>query len=185
MWFSIQEKVSVLIIYRGLLLTNLIDTIRIWSFGDSPLDDDYRKCHPHHAPTYLASYLQQVRSLQIFPSMTRYSRKLYTENQCFHDLVGGHFSHVRPCSSIDVYSTPKSKRFSRSNMAGRMTSERPSGRLYPKSLGSESYVMIQPTKPTMTTSLSLNFWRAARMMKVFIFGLEGNNGNIYQKSIIR
>lgn len=40
-------------------------------------------------------------------------------------------------------------------MVGRMTSERPSGRLFQKSLGSELYVKILLTKPIMMTSLSL------------------------------
>lgn len=69
----------------------LLDTIRVWNFRDPPPDDDYRKCHPHHAPTYLASYLHRVRSLEILPSMTRHPRDLYTENTRFHDVVGDHF----------------------------------------------------------------------------------------------
>lgn len=71
-----------------MLFTYLIDTIRVWNFRDPPPDDDYRKCHPHHALAYLASYLQRVRSLEILPSMTRYPRDFLTENKRFYDVVG-------------------------------------------------------------------------------------------------
>lgn len=78
--------------WSELLLTFLTDTIRVWSFNEPPPGDDnenYRNYYPHHAPTYLASYLQQVRSLEIIPSVERYTRKLY--NKHYPDIVGHSF----------------------------------------------------------------------------------------------
>lgn len=67
-----------------------LDTIRVWGFGDSPDDEDFeQRCPPLHAPTYLASYLQRVRSLEILPSMTRHERALFTEQNGFPDDVVG------------------------------------------------------------------------------------------------
>ncbi|KAJ6014086.1 hypothetical protein N7540_008677 [Penicillium herquei] len=64
-----------------LILDTKENAIRVWSFSESPPDgsDDYRSYYPHHAPTWLASYLQKLRSLDFIPSMTRYHRSLYHE----------------------------------------------------------------------------------------------------------
>lgn len=72
------------------MCTFLLDTIRVWGFDDSPSDEDYdRRCPPQHAPTYLASYYQRVKSLEILPSMTRHDRALLTEENSFPDDVVG------------------------------------------------------------------------------------------------
>lgn len=47
--------------------------------------DDYRKYTPVHAPSYLAAYLQQLRSLEIIPSPSRCTRRLY--NEYYEDVV--------------------------------------------------------------------------------------------------
>ncbi|KAJ5198112.1 uncharacterized protein N7498_007229 [Penicillium cinerascens] len=73
---SIDEGIHV-------ILDTKDNTIRVWSFDESPPGDDienYRNYYPHHAPTYLASYLQQVRSLEIIPSVSRETRKLYNKH---------------------------------------------------------------------------------------------------------
>lgn len=144
MWLWTPKKVSKHSYQLGAVIVGAfvhishIDTIRVWSFDEPPPGDemeDYLKYYPYHAPMYLASYLQQVRSLEIIPSVSRYDRKLY--NKHYPEVVG-HSLSLRLTwiwSNINAYS-PKSRRSFRSNVAGRMTSRRLSGRLIQRSLGS-------------------------------------------------
>ncbi|KGO67645.1 hypothetical protein PITC_064080 [Penicillium italicum] len=56
------------------------NTIRVWSFNEPPAGDDpdnYRMYSPHHAPTFLASHLERIRSLELIPSGSKNFRWLF------------------------------------------------------------------------------------------------------------
>ncbi|GAQ35280.1 hypothetical protein AtubIFM54640_002307 [Aspergillus tubingensis] len=80
---SVDEGVHV-------ILDTKENSIRVWTFDDPPPGDDmddYRKYTPVHAPSYLAAYLQQLRSLEIIPSPSRCTRILY--NKYYEDVYPG------------------------------------------------------------------------------------------------
>lgn len=65
------------------LIKILTDTIRVWDFNDGPPGDDpdnYRAYPPFHAPTFLSTHLEKIRSLEIIPSGTRNVRDLWDKH---------------------------------------------------------------------------------------------------------
>ncbi|CAI7663952.1 unnamed protein product [Penicillium glandicola] len=59
------------------------NTIRVWDFNDGPPGDDpdnYRAYPPFHAPTFLSTHLEKIRSLEIIPSGTRNVRDLWDKH---------------------------------------------------------------------------------------------------------
>ncbi|KAJ0416882.1 hypothetical protein BJY00DRAFT_316439 [Aspergillus carlsbadensis] len=88
--------------YEGsnIILDTRENTIRVEDFHDFPPgrdappdyhvhhpperpddEDHYRNFYPHHAPTWLASWLQKIRSLDVVPVIYGGYRSLYTEEQ--------------------------------------------------------------------------------------------------------
>ncbi|PYI08566.1 hypothetical protein BO78DRAFT_440486 [Aspergillus sclerotiicarbonarius CBS 121057] len=67
-----------------IILDTKENTIRVWDFDDPPPEDDngndYRKLYPHHAPTYLASYINKLHSLEIIPIHWRGHRGLWDKH---------------------------------------------------------------------------------------------------------
>jgi hypothetical protein len=80
------------------LLTSILDVIRVEGFHDwapgpgAPADydyqperpdeeDHYRNYYAHHAPTWLASWLQKIRSLDVIPVNYGGYRRLFTQNK--------------------------------------------------------------------------------------------------------